>query len=246
MIAEGCSEDDAKHSIAVLDSRGLLVDNGELRDAYKRELAWDPAIALKRQLESGASLDLVVDAFKPTVMIGTSGQAGAFNEAIVRSVAANVERPVIMPLSNPTDQSEAIPSDVMNWTSGRALIATGSPFPDVEWGAQRLRIGQGNNAFIFPGVGLGVMLAGVREVTDSLFYAAARALAAAVTEDELACGLLYPPIERLREVSSAVAATVMQAAVTEGLAEPIDPSEIERRLETGTWAPTYAPYTIAG
>jgi malate dehydrogenase (oxaloacetate-decarboxylating) len=178
-------------------------------------------------------------------LIGSSGQAGAFNESIVRSVAANVERPVIMPLSNPTDQSEAIPSEVISWTSGRVLIATGSPFPDVEWGAQRLRIGQGNNAFIFPGVGLGVMLAGVREVTDSLFYAAARALAAAVTEEELACGLLYPPIERLREVSSAVAATVMQAAVAEGLCDPINEAEIQRRLETGTWDPSYDPYIAA-
>jgi malic enzyme len=245
LITEGCSEGEAKHSIAVLDSRGLLVDNGELSDAYKRELAWDPAIAAERQLKAGSALADVVNAFKPTVMIGTSGQAGAFNESIVRSVAANVERPVIMPLSNPTDQSEAIPSEVISWTSGRVLIATGSPFPDVEWGAQRLRIGQGNNAFIFPGVGLGVMLAGVREVTDSLFYAAARALAAAVTEEELACGLLYPPIERLREVSSAVAATVMQAAVAEGLCDPINEAEIQRRLETGTWDPSYDPYIAA-
>jgi len=245
LVAEGCSESDAKHRIAVLDSRGLLVDNSDLRDAYKRELAWDPAIAAERYLASGSALADVVDAFKPTVMIGTSGQAGAFNESIVRSVAANVERPVIMPLSNPTDQSEAIPAEVMEWTSGRALIATGSPFPDVEWGAQRLRIGQGNNAFIFPGVGLGVMLAGVREVTDSLFYAAARALAAAVTEEELGCGLLYPPIDRLREVSTAVAATVMRTAVAEGLADPIDEAEIQKRLATGTWAPIYAPYSAA-
>ncbi|MGI9329335.1 MAG: NAD-dependent malic enzyme [Gammaproteobacteria bacterium] len=246
LIAEGSSEVEAKHRIAVLDSRGLLVENGELRDAYKRELAWDPAFSTERGLSAGSALAEVVDAFKPTVMIGTSGQAGAFNESIIRSVASNVERPVIMPLSNPTDQSEAIPSEVMSWTSGRALIATGSPFPDVEWGAQRVRIGQGNNAFIFPGVGLGVMLAGVREVTDSLFYAAARALADAVTEEELAGGLLYPPIDRLREVSSAVAATVMRAAVDEGLAESIDEAEIQRRLKTGTWTPGYAPYTAAG
>lgn len=242
LVAEGLSADDARHRVAALDSRGLLISDGGLRDAYKRELAWDPAVASARGLASGGDLAAVTRAFAPTVLIGTSGQAGAFHEDVVRQVAGTVERPVIMPLSNPTDQSEAVPAAVLDWTDGRALMASGSPFADVQRGGRTHRIGQGNNAFIFPGVGLGVMLAGARQVTDRMFYAAARALAGTVTSAELETGLLYPSVARLRDVSGVVAAAVMKEAVQTGLCNTLDEAAIQARLEAGTWSPVYRPY----
>lgn len=242
LTAEGLPADDAHHRIAVLDSRGLLVDDAGLRDAYKRELAWKPAVAAERGLGLGGDLHAVAKAFEPTVLIGTSGQAGAFYEAVVRQIARTVDRPVIMPLSNPTDQSEAVPAEVLDWTDGRALMATGSPFADVQYDGRTHRIGQGNNAFIFPGVGLGVMLAGSRQVTDRMFYAAAQALAGTVSDAELATGLLYPSVERLRAVSGVVAAAVMTEAVQAGLCEELDADAIHARVAAGTWSPVYRPY----
>ncbi|UCG71518.1 MAG: NAD-dependent malic enzyme [Chromatiales bacterium] len=242
MMAEGLSEADATHRIAALDSRGLLVDDGRLRDAYKRELAWEPAITGERGLAAGSDLQCVVTAFEPTVLIGTSGQPGAFSEDVVRQVASAVSRPVIMPMSNPTDQSEAVPGAVLDWTDGQALMATGSPFPDVHRNGRRFRIGQGNNAFIFPGVGLGVLLAGARQVTDRMFYAAAQALAGTVSQSELDTGLLYPAVDRLRAVSGVVAAAVMQEAARAGLCEPMDADTIQARVASGTWSPVYRAY----
>ena len=242
MEAEGLSGTEAAHQVAALDSRGLLIDNGALRDAYKRELAWDESVAAERGLNSGADLEAVTAAFKPTVLIGTSGQPGAFSEDVVRAIASSVERPVIMPMSNPTDQSEAVPAAVLEWTDGKALMATGSPFDDVRRGDQVFRIGQGNNAFIFPGVGLGVMLSGAKCVTNRMFYAAARALAATVSDAELQSGLLYPAVNRLRAVSGQVAVAVMQEAVSEGLCEPLSREAIETRVREGTWEPRYRPY----
>jgi malate dehydrogenase (oxaloacetate-decarboxylating) len=242
LMAEGLSAEDALHRVAVLDSRGLLIDDGGLRDAYKRELAWDPAVAAARGLGSGGDLAAVANAFEPTVLIGTSGQAGAFNEDVIRQVARTVDRPVIMPLSNPTDQSEAVPAAVLDWTDGRALMATGSPFADVQCNGQRHRIGQGNNAFIFPGVGLGVMLAGAKQVTNGMFYAAARALAATVSDAELEAGLLYPAVDRLRDVSGVVAAAVMREAARDGQCAPMGDAKIDARVAAGTWSPIYRPY----
>jgi malate dehydrogenase (oxaloacetate-decarboxylating) len=245
LIADGLSRDVARHHIAVLDSRGLLVDDGNLRDAYKSELAWDPQVAADRGLSAGSDLAEVAASFEPTVLIGTSGQAGAFGEDLVRQVAARVERPVIMPLSNPTDQSEAVPAAVLEWTDGRALMATGSPFPPVYRGNRAVTIGQGNNAFIFPGVGLGVMLAGARAVTAEMFSAAAQALADTVSDAERQSGLLYPAVSRLREVSAHVAAAVMAEAARSGLCPPVDDAGIRHRLERGVWRPVYRAYRPA-
>jgi malic enzyme len=240
--AEGLAPDEATHRVAALDSRGLLVNNGALRDAYKREMAWEAAVASQRGLAAGADLEAVVKAFAPTVLIGASGQRGAFSEDIVRQVAATVERPVIMPMSNPTDQSEAVPAAVLEWTDGRALMATGSPFDPVQRGDLTFRIGQGNNAFIFPGVGLGVLLAGATKVTNRMFYAAAQALAGAVSEAELVTGLLYPDVDRLREVSASVAAAVMAQAVNSRLCGEMDATTIRRTVSEGMWEPTYPLY----
>ncbi|MDJ0927962.1 MAG: NAD-dependent malic enzyme [Gammaproteobacteria bacterium] len=245
LIAGGCSAEDARHAIATLDRRGLLVDNAQITDAYKQELAWDPAVAAARGLHGTRDLAAVVEQFQPTVLIGTSGQPGAFSEEIVRAVAAQTERPLIMPLSNPSDLSEAKPSDLLAWTAGRALISTGSPFPDVHWGDRRVQIGQGNNAFIFPGVGLAVLVGGINRVTDALFFEAAKALSAVVTPQELDSGLLYPRIERLHDASAAVARQVLNYAVAEGLCGIEPDTDIDKLLAAGSWEPVYSAYQPA-
>jgi len=195
MQAEGLAGDKLEEAIAVLDRSGLIIDNSDLRDEYKRELSWSPETAERFDL-NGANRDLqrVCERYQPTVLIGASGQKGVFSEDIIRTIATAVDRPVVLPLSNPTDISEAKPSDIYAWTDGRALVATGSPFDDVAVGERRLRVSQGNNAFIFPGIGLGALQSGTKRISDSMFLAAANALANAVTETELESGMLYPCI----------------------------------------------------
>jgi malic enzyme len=229
--------------VAVLDSRGLLVDDQPIRDDYKRELAWTVEEARRYDLQDAASRDLatVVARFKPTVLIGSSGQAGAFGEDIIRTMAASVERPIIMPFSNPTANAEATPADLINWTDGRALIATGSPFEPVEHSGRTHHIGQGNNVFVFPGLGLGALICGATEVTDAMVSASSAALAQQITEEELELGLLFPSVNRLREVSRAVAKAVVQQARNDNVAADTD-SDIENLLENSIWVPEYPVY----
>ncbi len=240
MVAAGCSEDDARHAIAALDSRGLIVDDGSISNEYKQELAWTLPIAAGRQLGGGADLARVVKTFRPTVLIGTSGQAGVFTEEVIKMMAQHVERPVVMPLSNPTSQSEADPADVIRWTEGRALVAAGSPFPVAHWAGRDFHFGQGNNALIFPGIGQGILLSGVSLVTDDMFVAAARALADSVTDRELQQGLLYPEINRLRDVSRNITRGVLLHVAEHGGAVSTD--QIDTLIENGTWEPVYREY----
>jgi malate dehydrogenase (oxaloacetate-decarboxylating) len=168
------------------------------------------------------------------VLIGASGQKGAFSEDVIRTIAASVDRPVVLPLSNPTDISEATPADIYAWTEGRALVATGSPFDDVMIGKRRVKVAQGNNAFIFPGIGLGALQAGARRISDGMFHAAATALAHAVTEAELESGMLYPSIGRLHEVSTDVAHAVILDAVDTQLVDAMTEADIgDIKLLTG-------------
>src|SRR4029077_16946128 len=161
----------------------------------------------------------VVRNVKPGILIGTSAQPGSFTEDVVREMARHVECPIIFPLSNPTSKSEAVPMDLINWTDGRALVATGSPFPPVVFEKRLIKIGQCNNAFVFPGVGLGVIASGARRVSNEMFVAAARALAefSPALHDEAAS--LYPALENVRRVSRCVALAVGSEAVRLGFAE---------------------------
>ncbi|MFK8031585.1 MAG: NAD-dependent malic enzyme, partial [Gammaproteobacteria bacterium] len=203
----GCDEAAQMAAVAVLDSRGLLVSDGPMRDAYKTELAWSKELAKEYNLTDSSERDLlnVVERYRPTVLIGSSGQAGAFSQEVIEAMSANVERPVIMPFSNPNELSEARPRDVYDWTHGKALVATGSPFADVTFNNKTYKVGQGNNAFIFPGVGLGALISKATSITDEMISASAEALALSLTAAELQQGLLFPRISRLREVSLAVA-----------------------------------------
>ena len=244
--AAGLTGNKLEAAIAVLDRSGLIVANGDLRDAYKRELAWCPETASRFGL-GGPNQDLqyVCERYQPTVLIGASGQKGAFSEDVIRTIAASVARPVVLPLSNPTDISEATPADIYAWTEGRALVATGSPFDDVTIGKRRVKVAQGNNAFIFPGIGLGALQAGARRISDGMFHAAATALAHAVTEAELESGMLYPSIGRLPEVSTEVAHAVILDAVDTQLVGAMREADIAATLEAGTWSPVYPAYELA-
>jgi malate dehydrogenase (oxaloacetate-decarboxylating) len=238
----GVAEDDLHRCVALLDSRGLLVDDHAPSDAYKAELAWPLATALEFGIDEDRSLEAVVAGYRPTVLIGTSGQAGAFHERLVRTMAAAVTAPVIMPMSNPTSSSEATPADLVAWTDGRALMATGSPFAPVEHGGRTIHIGQGNNVFVFPALGLGTLLAESGEVSDAMITRAAHALAQQVTDAELERGLLYPDVGRLREITAASAAAVCAEAFERGLARAERPDDLEAAARAAMWSPDYPSF----
>jgi len=244
MRESGIADADLLHRIALLDSGGLLCHRRGDLEAYKRELAWEGEYADGCSLPVGADLLSVVRAVRPSVLIGTSGVPGCFDEVTIQAMAEHEERPIVMPFSNPTDQSEAVPEDLLRWTNGGALVATGSPFPPVEYGGKTIEIGQGNNALIFPGVGLGVLVAEAHEVTQGMFTAAARALADCVGESSLESQRLYPRIRRLREVTRRVAEAVVRQAREEGRGRELADSEIEGTVASAMWEPDYPELTL--
>src|SRR5262249_4720520 len=181
----------------------------------------------------------VVRNAQPTVLLGTSAQPGAFTEAIVREMARHVKRPIIFPLSNPTSRSEATPSDLFRWTDGQALVATGSPFPPIISDQGLIRIGQCNNAFIFPGVGLGVIASGARRVTDAMFTAAAEVLSDCTASSKETDGALYPLLEDVRNISRQVALAVGLEAQQSGLAPATDLATLEEKISRKMWGLNY-------
>ncbi|MDQ4091869.1 MAG: NAD-dependent malic enzyme [Actinomycetota bacterium] len=251
MIREGLSPAEATARFYALGSRGLLVDDApNLRDfqvPYARtatEVAsWSAGAGTGVTLDTGVTLANVVSAVRPTMLIGTSKQAGAFTEAIVKDMAAHTERPIIMPLSNPTSKCEALPEDLIRWTGGRALVATGSPFPPVAHGGITHRIAQANNALVFPGLGLGVTVARARRINQPMIAAAADAVAQ--LSDATAPGApLLPPVEDLRTVSAAVAVAVAVAAAKEGLAQ-VSVDDPVLQVHQAMWWPEYPIIELA-
>jgi malate dehydrogenase (oxaloacetate-decarboxylating) len=228
LMAEGLSPDEAAARLYLLDSRGLLVA-GRPMEEYKQPFAQRLEALPWPASQAPALLETVAGA-RATVLIGLSGQARAFDERVVRAVHG--PRPVVFSLSNPTSITEALPADVMEWTDGRAIVATGSPFPGVP---------QGNNAFIFPGLGFGAILSGARVITDGMVLESARALADYTAERHLAEGRVYPPVSELFEVSVKVAARVWQRATAEGVATVPAPADPERRVRAKAWRPAYLP-----
>jgi len=243
LAEEGITGANQAAVIAVLDRSGLLVSDGSKMDAYKRELAWTPALAARFGLAEGNARTLhdVVRQYRPTMLIGLSGVPGAFDEPLVREMARHVDRPVIFPSSNPSANCEAQPKDLYAWADGRCLVATGSPFPDVAYGGRSYRVGQGNNVFVFPGLGLGALASNARKVTDGMTNVASKALAAQVTAEERASGLLFPSVSRLRAVSFVIAVAVVRQAVRDGVAD-VPTVEIEQRVRQTMWSPEYRDY----
>jgi malic enzyme len=243
MRQEGVGEDVIRRATVMLDSRGLVFEDRTSLDDDKRELALGSAEMASYGFPPARGYDLhaVVRHVKPTILIGTSGTPGTFSEEAVREMARHARRPIVFPLSNPTSQAEATPAEILEWTDGRALVATGSPFDPVEWAGRRHVVGQANNVFVFPGVGLGLIASGAREVADEMFLAAARTLAGMVSAERLAAGALYPPLSQLRKVSHAIALEVGRHAVDAGLATP-EPDELEAAVDGLMWFPDYMPY----
>jgi malate dehydrogenase (oxaloacetate-decarboxylating) len=188
-------------------------------------------------------LDVMTNA-RPTVLVGVTGQHGAFTEEVIRKMAAYATRPVIFPISNPTMRSEATPAQLLEWTDGRALIGTGSPFAPVSWNGRTVAIDQINNAYIFPGVGLGVLASGARRISDGMFMAAARALASLSPAATDPNGRLLPPVSDLRKVSAVVAVAVARQAQADGLGPHTRASVAAKRVRAQVWEPVYQPYTV--
>jgi len=234
MAQAGCNEHDGRRKLWLVDSKGLVHDGRSNLEASKKKYA-------RPSNETGGSSFLdVIWSVRPTILIGTSGQRGAFNEDLIREMGRHVDRPVIFPLSNPTSKSEATPDDLLKWTAGRALIATGSPFSAISRNGRVIRIGQCNNAFIFPGVGLGVIASGAHRVTDAMFSAAARVLSEFSPALNEPNGALFPGLENVREISRRVALAVGTEAIRTGLtSERID--SLERSIANKMWTPRYVP-----
>jgi len=244
MVADGLTPEVARQRVGVIDSRGLLVDDKPQSEEYKKELAWPAQTAADYGLGDPSQRDLasVVRHFKPTVLIGTSGIGQTFTESIVREMAKHVARPVILPLSNPTDCAEAVPADLLAWTEGRCLVATGSPFEPVKLGDRTVTVSQGNNAFVFPGLGLGVLVGEIKRVTPGVLAAAAKALANIASQEELDAGMLFPRIHRLPEAARAVAEAVVAAAAAEGVGRMIPDADIPEQVAQATWTPDYPEF----
>jgi malate dehydrogenase (oxaloacetate-decarboxylating) len=245
--AEGLDPISAGGSIAMLDHLGLVhLERPNLPDD-QRPFAVDPRSFIGAGLREADLADpvAVARAIGATVLVGATACAGAFSEALVREVARHDPTPIILPLSNPGSCAEASADDILAWTAGRALVAGGGPSRDVDGPAGRRVIGQANNVFIFPGVGLGTIVAEMPEVDDDVFLVAARELARLVSPDRLRAGALYPPIAQLRAVARAIAIAVVRHARTRGGRSFAD-EEIEPAVDRAMWSPAYLPYEPAG
>jgi malic enzyme len=231
--------------IAMLDHTGL-VHNGRAGLAdHQMVFAVDPKPFFEAGLRETAELSdpvAIARAMKATVLIGATGCAGAFSEALVREVGRHDEIPIVLPLSNPGSCAEATPEEIMSWTDGRALVAAGSPSRDVDAPAGRRVIGQANNVFVFPGVGLGAIVAEMQEITDEVFLIAARELGRLVPADRLRAGGIYPPIAQLRTVARAIAIAVVQHARDSGEGRQHTDEEIEQAVDGAMWWPAYVPF----
>jgi malic enzyme len=239
MLREGASPSDIAGSLVTLDSRGLVYEGRVPLDEDKRAAALGAAEMRRYGFEPGRGygLDDVIARVRPTILIGTAGTPGAFTESAVRELCKHARRPIVLPLSNPTSSCEAVPADILAWTDGRALVATGSPFDPVQHAGKTHLIGQANNVFVFPGVGLGVILAGAREVTDAMFLSAATTLAELVPQHRLEQGALYPSVSSLRSVSRTIAAKILAEARGSG-----DRDAILAEVDAAMWTPEYVAY----
>jgi malate dehydrogenase (oxaloacetate-decarboxylating) len=233
--------------VLCLDSRGLILQTRPGLSGYKVDVAADPAIVSGWPPPADGIFRLadVVRGFHPTILVGVSGQPSAFTEEVVRIMLAGCARPVILPLSNPTDKAEATPSDLLAWTRGAAIVGTGSPFPPVRIDDVVHAIGQCNNALVFPGIGLGAHVAGAQWLPDSAFAAAALAVHRFTGIDPSPGASIYPSLARLRDVSRVVAIAVAGSLVESGDVVRLTAEEIERRVTAAMWEPIYLPYRAA-
>ena len=245
MRTEGTTAEEIRRAVVMLDSQGLVFEGRADVSDDKLPFAFPAAELGPLGFEPATRYDLetVVRQLAPTILIGTSGRAGAFTETVIREMAARTSVPVVFPLSNPTANSDATPADVLRWSEGRALVATGSPFAPVQVGSRTHLIGQANNVFIFPGVGLAAIATRATEVTDRMFGVAATTLAGLVSAERLANGALYPQIADLREISRTIAVAVAREARDSGVSLLAPGADVEAAVDAARWVPSYRELT---
>ncbi|MGF1727103.1 NAD-dependent malic enzyme [Photobacterium nomapromontoriensis] len=244
LLKEGCSHSAAREKVFILDSQGLVFDDREGLDEYKkryakpRELAAGWAVA-----EAGkVSLSELINNHPVTVLLGTSGIGGAFKEEHIQKMLEYTKRPMVFPLSNPTANCEAVPEDIYRWSDGQAIVATGSPFNDVSYNGHSYRIGQGNNVFIFPGVGLAAIVSQASKVTLDMFTTASYALSELVSDEDLQKGCVYPRIRELKPVSLHVARQILENMRSTEPNSPLVGKDLDQELAVHIWEPVYLPY----
>ncbi len=242
MREAGASPEAIRASRFAFDRRGLLRE-GEHDEPHKHTLAAPRDVLARHGLDGveAPTPEEVIRRVKPGILIGASATPGTFRRAMIEEMARHVERPIVMPLSNPTSKAECSAQEAIAWSGGRALVATGSPFADVVHDGRRHVIGQANNVFVFPGVGLGAALAEIREVDEAVFLVAARALADCVGDERLRRGALVPDVSELRRVSARVAAAVVRDASERGLGRAFADDEVESAVAAASWYPDYVP-----
>ncbi|MFC0268949.1 NAD-dependent malic enzyme [Kushneria aurantia] len=246
MQEEGISEAEARKRVFMVDRYGLLTDDMSNLVNFQRKLVQKRADLADWDTGDGdlALIDVVRNA-KPTVLIGVSGQRGLFTEEVIRTMQSNCEEPLVMPLSNPTSRVEATPREILEWTDGKALVSTGSPFKPVSLGERKIPIAQCNNAYIFPGVGLGAITVQASRITDGMLMSAARALADCSPVAIDGKGAVLPPLADIQQVSRKIAIAVAKRAQQDGVALETDDATIEKAIDDNFWLPRYRHYRRA-
>lgn len=242
MQREGLTEEQARSQVFMVDRYGLLTDGMTELQKFQEPLVQKQSAIEHWDQSQKLGLAQVVKQAKITVLFGVSGQKGLFTQEVIESLCANTENPIVLPLSNPTSRVEATPQEVMNWSHGRAIIATGSPFANTTFNGQSFEVSQCNNSYIFPGIGLGVLAARATGISDNMLMAASQALADISVQYKKAPGAILPPIQFIQEISKEIAYAVALQAVKDKLALPVTAENLERRLKANFWLPEYRNY----
>jgi malic enzyme len=243
MREAGATAQEIQAARLAFDSKGLLREGVELSDPHKRELAASRVVLSRYGLDGSEhpTAEEAIRRFRPTILVGATATPGTFTQAMIEEMAKHVERPIVMPLSNPTSKAECTPREAIAWSSGRALVATGSPFADVDYQGVRQVIGQANNVFVFPGVGLGAILSETPQIDESIFLVAARTLADCVSDERLKQGALFPETSELRSVSARIAAAIVRYASNARRGRSVAESEVDALVADSMWYPEYVP-----
>ncbi len=243
MRSEGLSDEEARAQVFMVDRYGLLIDSmPNLTPTQSKLMQSKDLIEQWNCPQDNISLQAVIENVKPDILLGVSGQPGLFSEEVIKTMYAHCKTPIIFPLSNPTSRVEALPEDILRWTEGNALVATGSPFDPVQYEGKSYAIAQCNNSYIFPGVGLGVLATGAKRVTREMFMAASRALADCSPLAKDGEGALLPPLEEIQEVGRCIAKLVAKTAQLQGHAVQWPDKVLDEAIDNSFWQPEYRPY----
>ena len=242
MQREGLTETQARRQVFMVDRYGLLIDKMTELQSFQTPLVQKEVDIEHWDKSQNLGLEQVIKQAKVTVLFGVSGQKGLFTQNVIEALCENTENPIVLPLSNPTSRVEATPQEITNWSKGKAVIATGSPFPNTLFEGKSYEISQCNNSYIFPGIGLGVLASRATGISDNMLMVASQALADASMEYDKAPGALLPPLKVIREISEKIARAVAKQAIADELALPVTDENMQRRLQENFWRPRYREY----